>query len=71
MGARPMARVIDEQIKRSLANELLFGALVNGGHVMIIEASADGIELDCRPAPPRKPQGGAKSMETRPAGVTK
>ena len=70
MGARPMARVIDEQIKRSLANELLFGALVNGGHV-IIEAGADGIELDCRPAPPKKPQGGAKSMETRPADVTK
>ena len=31
MGARPMARVIQEHIKRPLANELLFGALTNGG----------------------------------------
>ena len=33
MGARPMARVIQEFIKRPLAEELLFGKLVNGGHV--------------------------------------
>jgi ATP-dependent Clp protease ATP-binding subunit ClpA len=35
MGARPMARVIREQIKRPLAEELLFGALEGGGHVLI------------------------------------
>ncbi len=33
MGARPMARIIQEFIKRPLAEELLFGKLVNGGHV--------------------------------------
>ena len=33
MGARPMARLIQEQIKRPLAEELLFGKLVGGGHV--------------------------------------
>jgi ATP-dependent Clp protease ATP-binding subunit ClpA len=33
MGARPMARVIQNQIKKPLANEILFGALVNGGSV--------------------------------------
>ncbi|MBI5041280.1 MAG: ATP-dependent Clp protease ATP-binding subunit ClpA, partial [Gammaproteobacteria bacterium] len=33
MGARPMARVMQEYIKRPLADELLFGRLVNGGHV--------------------------------------
>ncbi len=33
MGARPMARVIQEQIKRKLADELLFGALAEGGRV--------------------------------------
>ncbi|MBM4198607.1 MAG: ATP-dependent Clp protease ATP-binding subunit ClpA, partial [Gammaproteobacteria bacterium] len=33
MGARPMARVIQEHIKRPLAEELLFGKLVNGGTV--------------------------------------
>jgi ATP-dependent Clp protease ATP-binding subunit ClpA len=33
MGARPMARVIQEQIKRRLADELLFGSLAEGGRV--------------------------------------
>ena len=33
MGARPMARVMQEYIKRPLADELLFGRLVSGGHV--------------------------------------
>ncbi|HHW4682163.1 MAG TPA: ATP-dependent Clp protease ATP-binding subunit ClpA [Xylella sp.] len=35
MGARPMARVIQEKIKRPLADELLFGKLLNGGRVDI------------------------------------
>jgi len=35
MGARPMARLIQEQIKRPLADELLFGRLANGGDVKI------------------------------------
>jgi len=35
MGARPMTRVIQNHIKKSLANELLFGALVNGGSVRV------------------------------------
>lgn len=35
MGARPMARVIQEKIKRPLAEELLFGQLEGGGHVRI------------------------------------
>ncbi|MGD8851280.1 MAG: ATP-dependent Clp protease ATP-binding subunit ClpA [Gammaproteobacteria bacterium] len=35
MGARPMARVIQEHIKKPLAEELLFGRLANGGHLMI------------------------------------
>ena len=32
MGARPMARVIQDSLKKPLANELLFGSLVDGGH---------------------------------------
>jgi ATP-dependent Clp protease ATP-binding subunit ClpA len=36
MGARPMARVIQESIKRPLAEQLLFGDLANGGHVRIV-----------------------------------
>ena len=31
MGARPMSRLIQEQLKKELANELLFGELTNGG----------------------------------------
>ncbi|PKM15737.1 MAG: ATP-dependent Clp protease ATP-binding subunit ClpA [Gammaproteobacteria bacterium HGW-Gammaproteobacteria-2] len=35
MGARPMARVIQDKIKRPLADELLFGELINGGRVTV------------------------------------
>ena len=35
MGARPMSRLIQEKLKRALAEELLFGRLVNGGHVLV------------------------------------
>jgi ATP-dependent Clp protease ATP-binding subunit ClpA len=52
MGARPMARIIQEHIKRPLAEELLFGRLANGGAVRI-SVSKDGtkLDLDCTPAP--------------------
>jgi ATP-dependent Clp protease ATP-binding subunit ClpA len=50
MGARPMARVIQEHIKRPLAEELLFGRLVGGGNVRVSVAK-DGskLELECVP----------------------
>jgi len=35
MGARPMARLIQERIKKALAEELLFGRLERGGHVKV------------------------------------
>ena len=35
MGARPMARLIEEKIKKPLANEILFGQLTNGGKVKV------------------------------------
>jgi ATP-dependent Clp protease ATP-binding subunit ClpA len=35
MGARPMARVIQEHLKKPLANEILFGELTNGGEVTV------------------------------------
>ena len=35
MGARPMARIIQEYIKRPLAEELLFGKLTAGGHIRV------------------------------------
>src|SRR3989449_910322 len=46
MGARPMARVIQEHIKKPLADEVLFGKLKGGGHVRVVlvkdEAAAEG-----------------------------
>src|ERR1700716_2293939 len=45
MGARPMARVIQEHIKKPLADEVLFGKLKGGGHVRVVlvkdEAATD------------------------------
>lgn len=35
MGARPMARLIDDELKKPLAHELLFGVLVGGGSVLV------------------------------------
>src|SRR5579875_3523964 len=34
-GARPLARVIQEHIKKPLADEILFGKLVRGGHIKV------------------------------------
>jgi ATP-dependent Clp protease ATP-binding subunit ClpA len=45
MGARPMARVIQENIKKPLAEELLFGRLINGGHV-VVTAQNDALSID-------------------------
>jgi ATP-dependent Clp protease ATP-binding subunit ClpA len=35
-GARPLARVIQEHIKKPLADEILFGRLIKGGHVKVV-----------------------------------
>jgi ATP-dependent Clp protease ATP-binding subunit ClpA len=50
MGARPMARVIQEHIKRPLAEELLFGTLKDGGHVRV-DVAEDGSDLVLIPEP--------------------
>jgi ATP-dependent Clp protease ATP-binding subunit ClpA len=42
MGARPMKRVIQEQIKRPLADDLLFGNLAEGGEVRVEAPSGRG-----------------------------
>ncbi|HNR23448.1 MAG TPA: ATP-dependent Clp protease ATP-binding subunit ClpA [Steroidobacteraceae bacterium] len=50
MGARPMARLIQDHIKRPLAEELLFGRLVNGGQVRVsLAADGDGLSLESAP----------------------
>jgi ATP-dependent Clp protease ATP-binding subunit ClpA len=45
MGARPMARLIQDTIRAALADELLFGRLVNGGHVTIDLDDDDKLKL--------------------------
>jgi len=49
MGARPMARIIQEHIKRPLAEELLFGSLADGGHVRITVGDDDSLQLNAEP----------------------
>jgi ATP-dependent Clp protease ATP-binding subunit ClpA len=48
MGARPMARVIQDGIKRPLAEELLFGKLSGGGHAFVTLGDDDTLKIDVR-----------------------
>jgi ATP-dependent Clp protease ATP-binding subunit ClpA len=48
MGARPMARVIQESIKRPLAEELLFGSLLGGGHAFVSVGANDELKVESR-----------------------
>jgi len=52
MGARPMARVIQDKIKRPLADELLFGKLVQGGKVSI-DVKDGELVVESQPEPER------------------
>ncbi|HUQ07505.1 MAG TPA: AAA family ATPase, partial [Kofleriaceae bacterium] len=48
MGARPMGRVVAENIKKPLANEILFGKLVHGGLARIdVDLEHDAITIEC------------------------
>jgi len=52
-GARPLARVIQEHIKKPLAEELLFGKLAKGGIVRVYaEKDADKLSFAFEPKPP-------------------
>jgi ATP-dependent Clp protease ATP-binding subunit ClpA len=68
MGARPMARLIQDLIRRALADELLFGKLVNGGKVTVDVGPDDKILLsfggDERAAPPPAPPAEVLEAET-------
>jgi len=52
MGARPMQRLIQDTIRRALADELLFGRLVDGGRLTVDVDGAGEVKLDIQP--PRK-----------------
>ncbi|MDE2030415.1 MAG: AAA family ATPase, partial [Alphaproteobacteria bacterium] len=57
-GARPLARVIQEQIKKPLAEELLFGKLQKGGAVTVgLDKEEDKLSFDIHAAPePKTPE---------------
>jgi len=50
MGARPMARLIQDTVRKALADELLFGRLVNGGKVEVDIDEEEKVKLDFPPA---------------------
>jgi ATP-dependent Clp protease ATP-binding subunit ClpA len=60
MGARPMARLIQEHIKKALADEVLFGRLKGGGHVRVVVVTDEagnsklGFEYPDGPVKPRQ-----------------
>jgi ATP-dependent Clp protease ATP-binding subunit ClpA len=54
-GARPLARVIQESIKKPLADDILFGRLAGGGHVKVVLRDGKiAFDIDERGAPPPK-----------------
>jgi ATP-dependent Clp protease ATP-binding subunit ClpA len=61
MGARPMSRLIQDTIRKALADELLFGRLLNGGKVTVDVEADEKIVLrfdepaEAPPAPPTAP----------------
>ena len=54
MGARPMQRLIQDTIRKALADELLFGKLVDGGLLTVDVGAEDKITLDIQPLPEKK-----------------
>jgi len=76
MGARPMARVIQEHIKKPLADEVLFGQLKGGGHVRVVlvkdEATAkdkigfEFVEGPVTPKPEKLPGARKRTPPRRP-----
>ena len=49
MGARPMQRLIQDTIRRALADELLFGRLVDGGRLTVDVDDKEQVQLDIQP----------------------
>ena len=62
MGARPMQRLIQDTIRGALADELLFGGVIDGGRLTVdmkVTTDAKGVEtgeveLDIQPLPKRE-----------------
>ncbi len=73
LGARPLSRVIQENIKKPLADEVLFGQLTKGGIVRVgVDKKADELSFEFEAAPPRassrKSKKGGRGPKEGPKG---
>ena len=64
-GARPLARVVQEHIKKPLADEMLFGGLVGGG-LVFVDVADDALTVTVK-APPQKAISGGNRRAALPA----
>ena len=62
MGARPMARLIQDMIRKALADELLFGRLVSGGKVVVDLDDNDQIRLEFSEGENDPPSGASQEV---------
>jgi len=70
MGARPMARLLQDKVKQPLAEELLFGKLAQGGEVHV-SLKDDKLAFELTPAPPKaKPKKAKKKPAAKRATET-
>ena len=63
MGARPMQRLIQDTIRKALADELLFGRLTDGGRLSVDIGADDQVTLDIQPMPKKD----GKTSKSEPA----
>ncbi|MBC3937179.1 ATP-dependent Clp protease ATP-binding subunit ClpA [Undibacterium sp. CY7W] len=63
MGARPMARLIQDMIRKALADELLFGRLVSGGRVVVDLDEKDQIKLEFSEGDATPPEASQEAVE--------
>jgi ATP-dependent Clp protease ATP-binding subunit ClpA len=69
MGARPMQRLIQDTIRKALADELLFGRLIDGGRLSVDLDDKDEVLLDITPLP-KKEGRNSKSEPHEPEEAT-
>jgi len=68
MGARPMQRLIQDTIRKALADELLFGRLTEGGRLSVDIDDKDEVQLDIQPLPKKeKSSKGEQAASEEPA----
>jgi len=69
MGARPMQRLIQDTIRKALADELLFGRLTDGGRLTVDIDDKNEVQLDITPTP-KKDSRASRSEPTEPEEAT-